>query len=51
MKPLIAEFVVNKKAWRKTEAHRPMSEKVEIINKLRERSISFRRARTLRKAA
>jgi hypothetical protein len=51
VRPLIVEFVVSKKAWRRSEAHRPMSEKVEILNKLRERDNSFRRVRQLRRAA
>jgi len=51
MKTLIADFVASKDTWRKSEARRPMWQKVEIVDKLRARQMAFRKARALRKVA
>jgi hypothetical protein len=46
---VLQEQLVAKKTWRKKRAALPMSEKVKVLEKLRERNCAFRAIRKRRK--
>jgi hypothetical protein len=48
MSELIKQFVKRKKAWRSSQARLPMSEKVRIVEALRNRDAEFRIVRARR---
>lgn len=50
-KTLLKDFVARKKAWRNDQAHLPMREKAQIVERLRDRQGTFRIIRDRRKQA
>lgn len=48
MSELIKEFVARKAAWRVAQYRLPMSEKARIVERLRDRTVAFQHARSLR---
>jgi len=45
----ISEFVLRKKVWRSEQARLSMANKAQIVEELRERHLSFRAIRALRR--